>query len=139
MVLRTISVKNNTFLLKQMAKLPIVCRRLQYSQFINSWKILRELIFANHILWQNSRKLIFANRNFRGSKKEFMFANLAKISEIFFLRKFLPLRYIGARKGFKAIGRPGSKNICYNLFERFPWGEIMAFYKCKKKFLSKVM
>ena len=70
---------------------------LQYSPFINSWKISRELIFANHQFWKISRELIFANRHFWGSKTEFIFANLAKIREIrkvFFPRKFLPLRYL---------------------------------------------
>ena len=55
--------------------------------FFNSWKILQELIFANHQFWKI--------QHFRKSKKEFIFVNLAQIREIceiLFPRKFLPLR-----------------------------------------------
>ena len=49
--------------------------------------------FRKSPILKNSAEFIFANRFFQGPKKEFNFVNLAKIREIFFPRKFLPLRY----------------------------------------------
>ena len=83
MVLRTFSEKINTFLLKKwqnnrcsredLMKRHCVKHKLQYSPFINSWKISRELIFVNHQFWKISRELFFANQHFRGSKKGIYF------------------------------------------------------------------
>ena len=67
-------------------------QKLQYSHFINSWKISWELIFGNHQFLKIWGELIFANHYFLGSKKGFIFANLAKIHESFFLQNLFPTR-----------------------------------------------
>ena len=92
MVLRTVSVKINTFLLKQKTKQPMVSRRPNSKDTVSDihCNIRISLILI-------SRELIFANRHIWRSKMEFIFANLAKIRkirEIFFPRKFLSLKYV---------------------------------------------
>ena len=79
MILRTFSVKIDTFLLQKWqnnrwSREDLIHKTLYKTQtpilsfFIDSWNNLQELIFANHQLWKISWESIFANQHFRGSK-----------------------------------------------------------------------